>query len=100
MRVPTVLAAVLVGLVLGVRAAGAPSLPTGQLIYAAGAGLRLVNVDGSGDRLFRDRAFSPACSPDGARVMVLDGPDIAIVSSDGVVQSLLAPPSFALPYGF
>ncbi len=100
MRVPTVLAAVLVGLVLGVRAAGAPSLPTGQLIYAAGAGLRLVNVDGSGDRLFRDRAFSPAWSPDGARVMVLDGPDIAIVSSDGVVQSLLAPPSFALPYGF
>ena len=58
MRVPSVLAAILVALALGLPAAGAPTVAVGQIAYGAfdqsGAAIHVVNTDGSGDHVALD----------------------------------------------
>src|SRR5438132_9704610 len=88
MRMSIVLAAVLVALALGLPAAGAPTGAVGQIAYgtvgSSGIDIHVVNADGTGDHVLWPRSRWPSWSPDGSRLVVDNGLNLAMVSSDGI----------------
>ncbi len=86
-------------LAIGVEADGAPSA-NGRIAYEEGSGgppsIRVVNPDGSGDRLLVE-GDQPSWSPDGSRV-VYAAPDptygkvLAVINADGTGRRSLSSP--------
>src|SRR5947209_4063163 len=96
-------ATVLVGLAFGVSASGAPTEPSGQIAYASGDGIRIVNTDGTVNyRIMGGHPVDPTWAPDGSKLFVVSVAGSFVmetVSSDGIETPLHLDRPLPIPWG-